>query len=154
MTPALAADESGASAYKELEWIDLLPQEDLDALMNPPEYLDEIADGSEQDTLASNLSAAENELASWPLGVEALVSTRVVESLDGEAIRLPGFIVPLEFGEDEKVTKFFLVPYFRRLPAHAAATAEPDCLCGIQRMGWNCRVSMTRSGSRASSLQR
>ncbi len=111
MTPALAADESAASAYKELEWIDLLPQEDLDALMNPPEYLDEIVDGSEQDTLASNLSAAENELATgrWE---SALVSTRVVDSLDGEAIRLPGFIVPLEFGEDEKVTKFFLVPYF------------------------------------------
>ncbi len=100
-----------AAAYKELEWIDLLPQEDLDALMNPPEYIDEIVDGSEEDVLASQLSAAENELAGgrWE---EALVSTRVVESLDGAAVRLPGFIVPLEFGEDEKVTKFFLVPYF------------------------------------------
>ncbi len=107
---ALAADE-GTGAYKELEWIDLLPQEDLDALMNPPQYIDEIVDGSEEDVLASQLSAAENELAGgrWE---EALVSTRVVESLDGAAIRLPGFIVPLEFGEDEKVTKFFLVPYF------------------------------------------
>ncbi len=109
---ALAADEGRvAGAYQELEWIDLLPQEDLDALMNPPQYIDEIVDGSEEDVLASQLSAAENELAGgrWE---EALVSTRVVESLDGAAIRLPGFIVPLEFGEDERVTKFFLVPYF------------------------------------------
>jgi hypothetical protein len=50
---------------------------------------------------------------------QALVSTRVVPTFDGQAVRLPGFIVPLEFGGDQQfgdgqqqVTKFFLVPYF------------------------------------------
>jgi len=33
-------------------------------------------------------------------------------AFDGQAIRLPGFIVPLEFGDEQRVTKFFLVPYF------------------------------------------
>jgi hypothetical protein len=27
-------------------------------------------------------------------------------------IRLPGFVVPLEFNEDQVITQFFLVPYF------------------------------------------
>ena len=41
------------------------------------------------------------------------MSTRVVAEFDGERIRLPGFIVPVEFGEEEQIiTKFFLAPYF------------------------------------------
>ncbi len=109
--PASAADNDAATAFRELEWIDLLPEEDLQALMNPPEYLADITDGSAEDKLEGQFSVAENELATgrWEA---ALVSTRVVEALNGEAVRLPGFVVPLEFGEDEKVTKFFLVPYF------------------------------------------
>ncbi|ADN75488.1 conserved hypothetical protein [Ferrimonas balearica DSM 9799] len=35
----------------------------------------------------------------------------VVPELNGETIRLPGFIVPLE-GDETKVTEFLLVPYF------------------------------------------
>ena len=32
--------------------------------------------------------------------------------MDGANVRIPGFIVPLEFNEDQTVTQFFLVPYF------------------------------------------
>ena len=32
--------------------------------------------------------------------------------MNGRAIKVPGFIVPLEFNEEQKVTEFFLVPYF------------------------------------------
>lgn len=35
----------------------------------------------------------------------------LVEELDGEFVKIPGFIVPLE-GDAEKVTEFLLVPYF------------------------------------------
>ena len=42
----------------------------------------------------------------------ALVSTDTVDALNGENIKLPGFIVPLEFDDDNAVTQFFLVPYF------------------------------------------
>jgi hypothetical protein len=36
----------------------------------------------------------------------------VVKSLDGQRVRLPGYIVPLEVSEEGRVTEFLLVPYF------------------------------------------
>ena len=40
------------------------------------------------------------------------MSTRVIEAFDGKAIRIPGFIVPLEQNDEQKATAFFVVPYF------------------------------------------
>ena len=40
------------------------------------------------------------------------MSTRIVEEYDQQAIRIPAFIVPLVFDEQQSVTEFFLVPYF------------------------------------------
>lgn len=42
---------------------------------------------------------------------EALGNTPIVESLDGQQISIPGFVVPLD-GDDEMITEFLLVPYF------------------------------------------
>jgi hypothetical protein len=98
--------------YRNIEWTSLMPQADLEALLNPPESLDDIADGSLQDEIASQIKVA-IEKAGDSRYQQALVSTQIVGSFDGQAIRLPGFIVPLEFGKDRHhVTKFFLVPYF------------------------------------------
>lgn len=36
----------------------------------------------------------------------------VVAALDGQQVRLPGYIVPLEVGEDGRTTDFLLVPYY------------------------------------------
>jgi hypothetical protein len=36
----------------------------------------------------------------------------VSANLDGVAIRMPGFIVPLEFKDEQVTTHFFLVPFF------------------------------------------
>ena len=36
----------------------------------------------------------------------------VVEELDGEFVKIPGFVVPLEVSRDGKVSEFLLVPYF------------------------------------------
>ena len=36
----------------------------------------------------------------------------MVQSLDGQNIRLPGYIVPLEVNEEGRTTDFLLVPYF------------------------------------------
>ena len=36
----------------------------------------------------------------------------VVQSLDGQHIRLPGYIVPLEVSESGRTIEFLLVPYF------------------------------------------
>lgn len=98
--------------YRIIEWTDLMLKEDLDALLNPPESLGDIADGSVQDQIASKVQNAIDQVDDSAYQ-QALVSTRVVEAFDGQPIRLPGFVVPLEFGEDQQlVTQFFLVPYF------------------------------------------
>lgn len=36
----------------------------------------------------------------------------VVKALDGQTVRLPGYIVPLEVSEEGRVIEFLLVPYF------------------------------------------
>lgn len=41
----------------------------------------------------------------------ALQSAPIVPEMDGKAVRIPGFVVPLE-GEDQNIFSFFLVPYF------------------------------------------
>ena len=107
------AQQQGAQtiAYTTIQWIDLLPQEDLDALMNPPEYLDEIEDGSEEDMLSSQFMLAMAQ-ASDDRYMQALTSTRIKPEFDNQNIRIPGFIVPLEFGEQLVVKRFFLVPFF------------------------------------------
>lgn len=98
--------------YQTIEWTELMPKDDLEAFMNPPESINDIEDGSEADEIASQIKAALDD-AGDSRYQQALVSTRVVPEFDGKAIRMPGFIVPLEFGENEQqVTKFFLVPYF------------------------------------------
>lgn len=99
------------SAFKNIEWTDLVPKEDLEALLNPPDYITEIEDGSFEDKISSqiqnNLTSDNNDRYQ-----QALISTRVISGLDGQAIRIPGFIVPLEFDDDQTITQFFLVPFF------------------------------------------
>lgn len=108
----LANSALGEDTYQTIEWTALMPKDDLEAFLNPPDTYNEIEDGSEADEIGSQIKAALDAPADSRYE-QALVSTRVVPEFDGKAIRMPGFIVPLEFGEDEQqVTKFFLVPYF------------------------------------------
>lgn len=99
------------SAFKTIEWTDLIPKEDLEALMNPPDYVTEIEDGSLEDQISSQIQNA-FAVASDDRYQQALVSTRIVPEINGKAIRLPGFIVPLEFNDIQVMTQFFLVPFF------------------------------------------
>lgn len=87
-----------------------MPQDDLDALLNPPEYLDEIEDGSEEDRLSGQFQLAMS--AGDDRYQQALKSTRIMPEFAEQRIRIPGYIVPLEFGKNQVVTRFFLVPYF------------------------------------------
>ena len=103
--------ESADQTYATVMWTDLIPPEDLEILMNPPQYLTEIEDGSEEDQISSqiqnSLAAANDDRYQ-----QALASTRVIEEMDGALVRVPGFVVPLEFDEEQTITQFFLVPYF------------------------------------------
>ena len=106
--PAYAEENN---IYRLIEWIDLLPKDDLDALMSPPEEINNIEDGSEYDQIANQLSNVLS-LASDSRYQQALTSVNVRHEYDKQKIRLPGFIVPITIDKDQRVTAFFLVPYF------------------------------------------
>ena len=103
-------DKLKPTTFETIDWDDLMPEEDLNALMNPPNYLDQIEDSAFEnqtiDQIQSQLTASIDDRYQ-----QALVSKNIIKAMDGRAIRIPGFIVPLEFDE-ETITEFFLVPYF------------------------------------------
>jgi len=99
------------SAFLQTEWTDLLPEDDLDALLNPPSYLDEIVDGSAEDILSNTLKSEVTNNGDDRYQ-QALISTNVKAIVNNAPIKIPAFIVPLEFDDDQNVTQFFLVPFF------------------------------------------
>ena len=105
-------EESGikSNSFRTVEWLDLMPKNNLDALLNPPDYVSQMEEGAFEDEILTELRNMPKEISD-PYQ-QALVSTEEIKEMDGQRIRIPGFIVPLEFGEDKKVTQFFLVPYF------------------------------------------
>ncbi|WP_419226987.1 DUF3299 domain-containing protein [Alteromonas sp. OM2203] len=105
LNPILAAD------YEEIDWVALMPEDDLSALLNRPEFLNDIADGSAAESI-DDFASKQLEDEQAQRYQQALVSTRVIEAFDGKAIRIPGFIVPLEQNDEQKATAFFVVPYF------------------------------------------
>ena len=106
-----APGEAEVPAFTTLEWTDLIPPADLEILLNPPQYVTQVEDGSVEDQISSQIQNS-LEAASDDRYQQALSSTKVNAELNGAKIRLPGFIVPLEFDEEQTVTQFFLVPYF------------------------------------------
>jgi hypothetical protein len=99
------------SEFKTVEWVDLIPSEVLKILLNPPNYIAEIEDGSDEDQIASQIKSTPVE-EEEDIYQQALASTDVNPALDGQKIRIPGFVVPLEFDEEQTISQFFLVPYF------------------------------------------
>ena len=87
---------------RELEWEDLMPEDwdpfsGLDALMS-----------DDAQNLADDSAQAETLMNAYR---EAVRSAPVVGELDGRQVRLPGFVVPLDF-QDTETSEFLLVPYF------------------------------------------
>ena len=110
---AHAADQQvlSDSSYTTIEWTDLMPPDDLEALMNPPEELQNIEDGSEADQISSQIQAAIAQ-ASDSRYQQALSSINIRPEYHQKKIRIPGFLVPLSFGENNSITEFFIVPFF------------------------------------------
>lgn len=96
--------------FETIEWEALIPKDVLEALLTPPDYINDIADGSLEDNLERQIEDA-FEQPDDPYQ-QALVSTKVIPEMDGKRVRIPGFIVPIETNEDKLVTEFFIVPYF------------------------------------------
>ena len=104
----------------ELSWEDLMPEGEQEILtglyaefyfglqqemfesavienLEPGEDIDltaMIAEGSEQDTMSQ------------------IGTFNVVPALDGKQVRLPGYVVPLDFNADSEYQNFLLVPYY------------------------------------------
>lgn len=98
-----------AAKYQQIQWIDLLPEEDLQALTEAP-IPDSILEGSAADKINSPLSMTiKDPVSDYE---RALVSVRVKNEFNKRKIKLPGYIVPIETTEDGRATSFFLVPFF------------------------------------------
>ena len=93
---------AAADGVRELEWEDLVP-EGWDPFAEIKAMTDEDLESlSDDDPRAVELFAAYQEAAR---------TAPVVGDLDGQEVRLPGFVVPLDF-EGTETSEFLLVPYF------------------------------------------
>ena len=118
---ALAAASPAVAApgdVRDLEWEGLMPKG-----WDPLAGLEALQDDDAQNL--SDDSARAIEL--FNAYQEAVRSAPVVSELDGQQIRLPGFMVPLDF-EGKETSEFLLVPYFGACIPRAPATLEPDRL--------------------------
>jgi hypothetical protein len=89
----------------ETDWLELMPAEDRQALEAMPEISH---DGPEQDGAFYNPGGLRQHDQSLPA---VMYSAKTVAALDGKAIRLGGYPVPLETDAQGRSTLFFLVPY-------------------------------------------
>lgn len=111
-TQEVIAPVTDQTEFVIVEWEQLIPFEELEAILNPPEYIEGIIDGSIEDQVQNSIQKLMNSEAANNAYEQALVSTNVITEMDGKNVRIPGFIVPIEFIGEKKVSKFFLVPYF------------------------------------------
>lgn len=90
-TPSMAQDMTKKAVT--LYWEDLLPANE--------EYVLKKLDPSQKAEDTAARSATSDIPGDFP----------VIEALDGYRVRIPGFVVPLEFSRDGKLSNFLLVPY-------------------------------------------
>jgi len=95
-TPLWAA----AAEPRELTWGEMVP---ADAPPVP-----------QQQAPIHDLSQLADALAgeAGPAAAQQSPAAPVVKALDGQEVKLPGYIVPLDVTEEGRVTEFLLVPYF------------------------------------------
>lgn len=94
---------NGQAGFREITWDDLMPADWL-----PEDLFDGLFDDADPEGLSDfDPKAVEmmNKIR------EIWDSAPVVEALEGQRVRLPGFVVPLEADEQE-IREFLLVPYF------------------------------------------
>ena len=96
----LVATPLWAAEPKELTWSEMIP----------PDAMPEVPDMTPLHDLSKMSDALSAEAA--PAARQSMPNAPVVKALDGQNIRLPGYIVPLEVSEAGRTTDFLLVPYF------------------------------------------
>jgi hypothetical protein len=92
---ATAATPPAPGAAQTIEWEELIPEDERKAFTaGPPPATHDYLSGE------------------GGLAAQQPMNFTVNGKLEGKAVRIPGFIVPLELDAQGKVTEFFLVPYF------------------------------------------
>jgi len=76
----------------EIDWLDLMPAEDLALLDSMPEI--------------------EHEGDGPALLPDEIMTGRVVPEMENTEGRIPGFVVPLKTTDNMRILEFFLVPYY------------------------------------------
>lgn len=103
-----ACSDPEYSNYGELGWEDLRPyeerREDQKTYYGSLEIVD---DWYSSGYAAGGVSAIHSSAVP-----RQAISSGIVAEVDGTNARIPGFVVPVEFDEENAVTEFFLVPYF------------------------------------------
>jgi hypothetical protein len=89
----------------ETDWLELMPPEDRKALEDMPE-IEHI--GPEDDSAFYSADGLRQQNQNLP---QVMYSAKTVPELNGKALRLGGYPVPLESDEKGNSTLFFLVPY-------------------------------------------
>lgn len=83
--PLFAAD----SAPRELDWLELMPKDEVSSLMEAPPV---VHDGS--------------------FRMQQTGSFKTIPELNGLKVKIAGYIVPVEVDADNQMSEFFIVPYF------------------------------------------
>ncbi|MEE4331289.1 MAG: DUF3299 domain-containing protein [Wenzhouxiangella sp.] len=87
---ALLMCVAAAADYRQLEWLELMPEDEAKAWLEGSTEVDHSGFGAP----------------------EPFQSYRTVGELDGQDVRIPGFVVPIETDGEGNLKEFFLVPYF------------------------------------------
>lgn len=78
-----------AKEVRELDWLEMMPQDEVDALTQAP-TVDHTG----------------------MFKMEQTGSFRTIPDLDKQQVKIAGYIVPVEVTADNKLKEFFIVPYF------------------------------------------
>ncbi|PSS56928.1 DUF3299 domain-containing protein [Pseudomonas sp. BBP2017] len=89
-----------AQEPRTLEWPQLIPPD-------APVIRPQLAPMHDLSQLSDALAAE-----SAPAAHQQAPNAPVVKALDGQQVKLPGYIVPLEVSEEGRTTEFLLVPYY------------------------------------------
>jgi hypothetical protein len=85
----LANAAIAAESPRELDWLEMMPKDEVDAL--------------------TSQTAVEH---SGMFKAEQTGSFRVIEDLDDQHVKIAGYIVPVEVDGENQMSEFFIVPYF------------------------------------------
>lgn len=89
LTLGLPLAAQAKTAPAEIDWIQMIPPDELKAMQDPPPI--------------SHFGGQMQQL---------FQSAKTVKEMDGVRGKLAGYVVPLTMNDDGKTTEFFFVPYF------------------------------------------